>query len=361
MTFDELQETYAKWLRLDDDPGLLRILYGAFLANQYEGIPVWILLLGAAGSGKTEMLMSFAKSEKVIMSSQMTPNALISGKGSENSLLCKLDKKILIIKDLSTITEQHSDDRNKLFSILRDAYDGYYRRDMGDGDPVEFKGKFGIIAAGTLAVEAGRKMESILGERFLYIRMKANREAILDTVLRNASKKDEMHEEIRHAAADFIDGWTPPASGRTLPGIVVTMAREAAKALVVARTSILRDPYSKEVAFPADVGESPTRAYEQMILLLSAMRYLGADRDELIVTVRRLLLDSIPYTRLRVLEVIASGVKDMTEITKQVKMARSYIGRIVDDLESLGILEKKGQSIKIASRAILDAMGKEML
>lgn len=361
MTFDELREVYAKWLRLDDDPGLLRILYGAILANQYEGIPVWILLLGPAGSGKTEMLGSFSKSEKVIMSSQMTPNALISGKGSENSLLCKLDKKILIIKDLSTITEQHSDDRNKLFSILRDAFDGYYRRDMGDGDPVEFRGKFGILAAGTLAVEAGRKMESILGERFLYVRMKANREAILDTVLRNASKKDEMHEEIRHAAADFVDRWQPPSSGRTLPGVVVTMAREAAKALVVARTSILRDPYSKEVAFPADVGESPTRVYEQMILLLSAMRYLGADKDELVATVRRLLLDSIPYVRLRVLEAISIGKREIAEITAEIKMSRAYSGRLIEDMVSLGIIEKKGQKYGILSKAILDALGKELL
>lgn len=361
MTFDELQAVYARWLRLDDDPGLLRILYGAFCANYYEGNPVWVLLIGPAGSGKTQFLGSFAKSEQVIMSSQMTPNALISGKGGENSLLCKLDKKVLIIKDLSTVTEQHSDDRNKLFSILRDAYDGYYRRDLGDGDPVEFRGKFGILAAGTLAVEAGRKMESILGERFLYVRMRTNREAVLDTVLRNASRTQEMNEEIQHAAADFVDGWRPPDGGRTLPGVVVTMAREAAKALVVARTAILRDAYSKEVSFPADVGESPTRVYGQMILLLSAMRYLGAEKDELIATVRRLLVDSIPYTRIRVIESIVSGKKTEGDISVEIKMSRSYTGRVVDDLVNLGIVEKKPNRLSILSSAILDALGKELL
>lgn len=490
MDFEELRSRYEEWLDLEDDPGLLRILYGAACANFYRGNPVWVMFIGPAGChrkgtdilmadggtikvedvrinhrlmgptgpktvlhivrgrgemaeivrlvgesfvvnmdhiltlvnrstgkvidisvrdylvdmdddlllfkstgerssffvrrlpeedyygftldgdgrylmgdftvthncGKTQLLTSLGTSENVVMVSTMTPNALVSGYNDPDaSLIARLKDKILIIKDLSATTEINAEDRNLLFSILRDAYDGHVSKATGRGT-IEFEGKFGILAAGTLAVEQGRKMEGLLGERFLYIRPRIRATRILERSLRNAVRKEEMNNSLKEAGATFLDSWRPPANGRTLPASVVEAAKEAASILVVARSGIVRDSYNKEVAFPAEVTELPTRVYEQMVLLLSAMRYLGAGRDELLATVRRLLCDSIPYVRLRVLQAIINKQDTVSNISTSIKLSRSYTDRTIADLESLNVIGKRNGKVGIEMPFLLNSL-----
>ena len=354
MEFEELKSVFETWLDTRDDPGLLRIVYGAACANFYEGNPVWLMLIGSAGSGKTEMLMSLSKAENSVTISSLTPNALLSGQGSDESLLPQLNGKILIIKDLSSVTEIGGDDRGLLFAYLRDAYDGSAARSTGRGT-IRFEGKFGILAAGTLAVEQGRKMDTLLGERFLYIRMRTRPTDILETSLKNATRKKEMREDIQSAGARFLNEWKPGPT-RTLPGTVVQAAKASAKVLVQARSLIVRDSYNKEISFPAEVTEIPTRVYEQIVLLISAMRYLGAERDELLRTVKRLLVDSIPYTRLRVLQSISEGKRTVAEVCQDIKLSRSYTDRVVDDLDKLGILKKSSSNLSITSDILAEAL-----
>jgi energy-coupling factor transporter ATP-binding protein EcfA2 len=40
------------------DPDLLRAIYAVYLANKYDGLPVWTLIVGKPGSGKSELLAS---------------------------------------------------------------------------------------------------------------------------------------------------------------------------------------------------------------------------------------------------------------------------------------------------------------
>jgi hypothetical protein len=86
--------------------------------------------------------------------------------------------------------------------------------------------------------------------------------------------------------------------------------------------------------------EIPTRVYEQFILLALAMRSLGADADEMEQGIKRLLLDSIPYVRMRVLEAIADGNTTKSAVAKAIKMSSSPASRCMEDMENLGIIEK---------------------
>jgi energy-coupling factor transporter ATP-binding protein EcfA2 len=341
MTFEELKQRYEEFLDFREDPDILRLIYGALCANQLQGNPVWLMIIGPAGCGKSELLMSLSAAKKHTYTiSSLTPYSLMSGYGDsdETSLIHKLRDKVLIIKDLSSTTEIGKEDRGLLFSFLRDAYDGQVSRATGRG-VIRFEGKFGIIAAGTLAVEQGRKMEAVLGERFLYLRPRFKGEKILEISLRNATRKIEMRRTLQNAAGQFLSGYSPPAK-RTLPKGVIEASKEAARVLVRTRSTVIRDSYRKEIEFPAEVMEIPTRVYEQFILLALAMRSLGADADEMEQGIKRLLLDSIPYVRMRVLEAIADGNTTKSAVAKAIKMSSSPASRCMEDMENLGIIEK---------------------
>ena len=88
------------------------------------GDPIWLLLIGPSGGGKTELLNLFKDSDDTISISRLTENTLLSGSldvPSGHDLLDAVKGKILIIKDLSPILELGSDAKKQILSTLRDA------------------------------------------------------------------------------------------------------------------------------------------------------------------------------------------------------------------------------------------------
>jgi len=290
--------------------------------------------------GKSELLMSFEDAANIYSLSSLTPYALMSGYGNseETSLINKLDGKILVIKDMSSTTEIGGEDRGLLFSFLRDAYDGSAARATGRGE-IRFTGKFGIVAAGTLDLEKGRKMESLLGERFLYIRPRVKGERIMEMSIRNATRKDEMRADLKSAAAEFLDNFEMPAK-RTITRSIIELCKELARILVRVRSGVCRDGRSKEVDFPVEVQEVPTRVYEQFLIYALSLRSIGTSNELIERLCKRILLDSIPYVRMRCMESIADGMGTKTEIAKDIAMSISYTSRIVEDMELLGVVER---------------------
>jgi hypothetical protein len=348
MTFEEVVGVYNYYLDLTDDPDILKILYASVCANFYKGSPVWMIFIGDSGTGKTQLLSSLKDADVVYSASSISSKSMLSGFGTEdNSMLFQLKDKILVVKDISTISEMQAEDRACLFGILRDAYDGYVNRNTGRGQ-IAFEGFFGVLMAATKSFEIGRKMETMLGERFLYCRLRArNHGAILDKVQQNAARKQQMDDHLRAAAKEFLNNWKMPSETRSLPKSVVISARECATILVTARSAIIRDSYTKEISFPAEVTESPTRVYNSFILFLSALKYLGSEKDDMIRIIHRITVDSIPYLRMRILSEIANGKVKPMEISEKVGIAKSVCDRNIDDMLRLKILTKKNNSTNL--------------
>ena len=345
LTFAELTSVYEKWLDLHEDPGFLRMMYGSIVANDYDGLPIWLMVLGPPGSGKSELLMSLSKSKRVHAVSALTPYALASGYDSGNSLLFKLKGKILVVKDLSSVTEGQKEDRNMMFSMLRDAYDGSLVRATGRGE-IRFEGKFGMLAAGTSAVEAGRKMEAMLGERFIYVRLRTRTPDLVTVVMQHTAKKTQMREEITKAAAKYLDE-VQLLKVRSVPLSVRDAAEKAARFIAKARTPIQRDAYHKGIDFPVDSGEVPTRLFEQINMLMLGMRTVEAGPDEMRVTIARITQDNIPIQRAYVMRAVAKGIVREQLIVEDVKMSQPVVSRILEDLRFLEFIEKDGWDYKV--------------
>ena len=103
------------------------------VAHNYPGDPVWLFLVGAPGSAKTEIIRTLRTSKTYSLSS-LTQHTLISGlktKGDDPSLLPKLDGKVLVIKDFTTVLSGRRDVRTEICGQLRDIYDGFCEKSFG--------------------------------------------------------------------------------------------------------------------------------------------------------------------------------------------------------------------------------------
>src|SRR5688572_2058880 len=74
----EVHAAFQRWLYLPD-PGVVSVTLGAVAANLLEGRPVWLLHVGAPGSGKTEVLNSLSGLPNIYRAATLTESSLLSG------------------------------------------------------------------------------------------------------------------------------------------------------------------------------------------------------------------------------------------------------------------------------------------
>lgn len=360
MKFEDLENVYRRYLHLDQDPHLLRIIYSIVLANRYDGSPIWAMLIGPAGAGKTEILMSLDGSDEIVAVSTLTPYSLASAHGDQSdSLLYELDKRILVIEDMSAVSELPRDARGMLYSFLRAAYNGEFTRSTGKGKVV-WKGKFGLLAGATPAIERTRNAEASLGERFLNVRMRVNdidELAMLDAVDKNANKKKVIKQALSTAASDFLDVVDFDIKKRTINKDLLMSLRGLAIGVAKGRSHVERDSYTKEVCAPVERGERATRVYTQMQLIACAARAIGTEDEVIVEMMNRLALDAIPGPRLKVLRSIINGASGLKEVSKYVNMSGPYVQRAMEDLVLVGVIKMdKRKKYQICDDAILGAL-----
>lgn len=310
----------------------------------------------------TELLSSIAGSDQAIFVSTLTPYALASGFGNgDDSLLFQLDGNILIVEDMSAVTELNADARGTLFSFLRSAYNGQFTRATGRGK-IEWEGKFGMLGGATLAIESARKMEGALGERFLYLRPKvdmADQETLLERVLGGATQKGKMRRILRNVATTFLQQDVDTKT-RKLRRSTVEVAKGAAIALSRIRTSAVRNSYTRDIEFPLEVGEMGTRLMTQFLVIALAARAIGTDDDRVEDILFRLMLDSMPYVRGRILRHIHAGAVTPRDLTKKLKMSSSQVHRHLEELRLLRVVKpNKRKEYTVAMDIVAHALDRE--
>jgi hypothetical protein len=116
--------------------------------------------------------------------STLTPSTLVSGHKRKNdkdgnlspdpSLLPKLNNKLVLIKDFTSILSMRHENREEIISQLREAYDGQYSKMFGTGKQFNWKGKFGLLAASTPYYDSCYGVIGSMGDRFLLYRTESS-------------------------------------------------------------------------------------------------------------------------------------------------------------------------------------------
>jgi len=363
MEFHELESVYRKYLSLDHDPHLLRLIYAVVLANRYDGVPVWAMVIGRAGGGKTQLLMPMYGAEGVVDASTLTPNALLSGQGEEYSMLHRLTHPhaLLIVEDMSGLSALPKESKQAIYSFFRQAFNGKLHKWHGRGDE-EWSGKFGMLGGTTQAIEFDRANEAALGERFLYIRIRDTYDLSYDrelirAALRNTGTESMMREELGEASRTFIEEFYINPDRRKLPHDLLDVISECGLYLSRARSTIQRDTYTKDVHFPAMPVEVGTRVTKQLVLVALAARAMGTGWDFIKEMIYRITLDSLPFPRLLAMKALANGRNRSKDVARTMRVHTSISTRVLEEMEMLGITRKTSDgSHEIASGVMADAI-----
>lgn len=341
ITFADIEAKYKKLMNISSDPDLLRICFASFLANFVKGPPVWVIIIGPASSGKTEMITVFEQSARAHIVSSITPAALLSFNNKSDSLLFAANHKVIIVKDMSTITQADKTEKGLLYGYLRDAYDGSFRRVSGAG-VLDWEGKIGFLGAGTPIMESQSDFNSMLGERFLYLRMKSQPvNPTMDLIFTTGNTgRETLRASIHMDVQEFVDSWI--YTKNVMPVVNYELLKQVSVAIASARALIIRDYRDDSIIFPAECYESPIRLANALMRICNTAYSIGSTDFQVENILYRFLADSVPLTRYRILRfMVGTGNKPLRPgtIAKEVRLSAKKVQRDIEDMCLLGLMK----------------------
>jgi hypothetical protein len=358
---EKVYAAFKKWLHIPDLT-LLDVIFGTILANRLSGDPLWMFIVAPPGATKTEPLLGLTGGVRIETISTLTPHTLISGAnfggGGDPSLIPRLDSKVLIIKDFTSVLGLPSTERDEIFSILRDAYDGECSKPFGNGIWRRYKSKFGILAAVTPSIELFTEDHAALGERFLRWRnwipkSPDARRKYIEKALSNATHEDEMRKDLGDISKMILKAkYTnvpiiPAAIGSKIVGL--------AQLVSLLRGTVVRDKYTRSITHKSftELGTRISKQLDKLIRGVAMFRgnELATDYEYNIAC--RVARSSVPHRLYLAVEYLyTKKVKQIsaTELSKEIGLPNDTCTIILDNLTMLDVMERteSGQAYRLS-------------
>jgi len=352
-TIEQARDVFKRHLYLPD-PNVVDVVLSVPAGNKLlETDPLWLFLKGPPGSGKTELLNSLRElSEWALLVSNLTPAAMISGyvdqSEDDHSLLPQLDGKTLVMKDFTTVLAMNPAQRDEIYGILRDCYDGHAAKNFGTGRR-EYKSRFNVLAGVTNAIEGAWHL-SALGERFLCWSMTTDHKEQAKRALLHANNESTMRQELADAAAGVLAGLPDVVPG--IPEPLKHKTLTLAFLLARLRTYVARD--RNDVVHRAPEVEVPTRLVKQLLRLgqsVALVRHKEQLTDGEFSIMRKVALDSVPSARLSIFNELLSAKKGggvlkkpdsmyaIDYFARRCRISHSPAKRHLDDMVLLGLAQ----------------------
>lgn len=342
------------------------IFFAALMANlKTKGRPVWLLFVGPPGCGKTLPMMAIQHAPYVYMTSAFRPTALISGfgiKGGEDqSLIPKLDGKILLVKDMSSFLSQHKEVVAEALGLLRDAYDGACSRQFGTGVERSYTSRFGFLGATTPDIDAHWALNVRLGERFLRHRCRATPEQIyekIDCAMDNLFEEDKADTEIQDLCMAFFkylmsEEETENGDGKHKKPYLsnAKVIGRLAQLGAILRTVIARSTFGKEVLVIPEWEEATryTKQLAKMALGLAYVRGKETNDDEELEDLKSLIRDGMDARIERICRIIyASPGLEAFAIAEKICLPTWTVRSCLDDLAVARVVYYKRNDLSLS-------------
>ena len=349
----EVVTTFRRWLHLPD-PGALYVTLATVVANRLPGDPVWLLLVAASSSGKTEVLFSLGELPEIEPAATLTEAALLSGvprkeyaAGATGGLLRKIgDYGILTLKDFGSVLSMQRDARAGVLAALREIYDGSWDRPVGadGGKTLHWEGKLGLVAGVTTVVDRHHAVMDALGSRFAFYRIEVDeRKEQTRRALEHVRRARGMRAELRDAVAGFFAGLElPDGADHTLTDADIKRLISLADFVTLARSPVERDAYStREIELVPD-AEAPARFAGMLASLLEGLRVIGLEDGPAWQLVTKVALDSMPAPRRKVIEhLIVHTTKTTKDVATVLGLPTTTARRTLEDLAAHGVVTRK--------------------
>lgn len=362
-TLPQVIEVFKKWLHLENTDAI-RIMLACVVSQSMDGPPVWVFLVGPPGSAKTAILASLNTFARIYSTSSLTVHALISGANwkdtADPSLIPRLNGKVMVVKDFTSILSMRDAEKDEIFGILRDAYDGRCGKVFGNGVERNYISRFTILAAVTPKIYDMGGQHAALGERFLKFAVGDNlvhhsEAEIISRAIGNINQEGAMNDEFQDAVNEFLEHRVNsariPAISKSIEKKIVALAMFGARM----RGSVSRDTYRNEIMTGRPSAEIGSRLGIQLAKLAKALAMVEgksqvtADEYRLL---KKVILDTIPQRNEDIARTFAKLCKrpGSSTTTMQIAGATRYpsatIKRLLQDMHVLDIVQRSGSVLK---------------
>lgn len=351
----------SKFLYLPD-PWALYALMGALAANILEGDPVWLMLVGPPGCGKTELLNSLGGVKGIEPCDSIDgPAAFLSGTGKKETARNATGGLLnmvglhggIVIKDFTGVLSLEAGKRRLVLDCLRQIYDGKWARPVGsDGGKMLLwpgekgdRGHVGVFAGVTNEIDQHHAVSASLGERWVYYRFDQGRSDQFARTQRaiklSASKgwRREVEDMVTAFAMSLDLDFGKRIPRRELTDAEMLRVIRMASVAAMCRSSVPRDGFKHEVIGVPET-ETFTRIGAQLGQLYVGMEYVGVGERERWKVLGKVALDSMPLVRRRVIKALVAGKQaGYGELAGIVGTSETVVRRAVDDLRLHGAVE----------------------
>ncbi len=324
------------------------------ISPHFPGEPIWLFLVGPASSGKTTLIESFGDSNMYVdAQSEISARSLVSGfktsDGKDISYLPTLNNRTLMIKDFTTILTKSAQEQDELFGILRDAFDGSFKKQYGNNQKRVYKDlKFGLVAGVTKAIHAQNR--SSLGERFLKIEYldKAEFDEYLhiQSALSSVSTKGTRTKTLIEHSLGYLDhlmnnlpDFLPNLNGKfeyKISHLAMLVARLRSQVERRRDESLLYRP-EWEVASRLAVQ------FKKMAQCLMIVYNKQEPDNHLYLTIRKLALDSCIPFNIEFARRMYNHPNGITrnDLAEQLQLPATNVHRLLTDLMQLGLIRMR--------------------
>ena len=345
LSFNTLKKRFNE-VFLIKDPGIIKLVFAAVIANRIKTDPVWLFIVGAPGSGKTEFITALSLVNEIYPISSLTAHTFISGKKgqnfSQNSLLLKIQSGTITLKDFTTLLSINKDERKEIMSQFREIYDGSFDKPFGTGEEIHWKGKIGLIAGVTTVIYQMRDLYAAMGERFImYYPELPDRKEMARRAMQNVESIQEKRLELQKLAQRYLDKTVKihnplPVLSPELNEELLELAEFSTRA----RSPVDREIFgsNKEITF-AHPPELPTRFASQLKILALGLAMIN-ENNEVMEEDKQILyniaLSSITITRRKALHELTKYASVNTSgLATKLNYPTSTVRRWLEDLNAL--------------------------
>ena len=304
---------------------------------------VWAYIIAPPGSCKTECMRPFQDAKECVFISSLTENWLMSGyrddAGKDPSLIETLDGKVLVVKDMSSLTSLPPRTITKIWGDLRDAFDQTASKASGVSGLTKYTSRFGAIMLGTEALDAFAEEHQQLGERFLSFRLHrvpmnlGQRQNLALHVSRRMRDKSTWRANLASVAmaeiSEISNNVLEPAPIPTVPEADVDLVMMMGNLLSLLRTT----PIQGMAISP----ELPTRTGQQLMNL--GLAHAMADgrkewNETDMALIKRVTIDTLPVFRKRIVRAMweRGSYRPLTSINRIMECCETTKQRVIIDI-----------------------------
>jgi len=349
ISLQQCRAVFTRWLGETYDTDVLDVMFATNACEKLNGDPVWLMVISGPGFAKTETVQSCSGDGALVTSTIQSEGALLSAtsesersKDATGGLLRKIkDSGVIVIKDFTSIITMDRTARGQVLSALREIYDGKWERNVGvdGGRSIPWTGRLVVIGACTTAWDKAHTVVAAMGDRFVLCRLDSGegRQSAGRQAMRNVGDEVTMRAELAAAVGGVMASINLDTAPLELNEDEQETLLAAADLITLARTAVEFD-YRGNVEM-AHAPEAPTRFLKQLVQIVRGAMSLGMDRKHGMKLAMRCGRDSMPPTRLAIIDDVAAHPHSTTgEVRKRIDLPRSTVDRQLQALHHLGVL-----------------------